>query len=615
MISGYLMTLLRFVLLAGAGGCAMVLLYRLLRRVGVREQTAAAYAFLLPWLVGLGLFSLSAMGISLYLSFTEYNMLSPARWVGLEQYQRIFSGDAAFAAAAWNTVTFTAFSVSLGIIASLAAAMLMSLDMPAMGIWRAVVYLPSVIPAVSTALLWRWIFYPGGGLANSLLAAVSLPTPGWFTQEGWVIPAFVIMSLQGATGNNMVIFLARLKGIDVQIHEAAALDGAGAWSRFRHITLPQLSPVVFYHLVTGIIGGLMLFTQPMFIRTPGRSGLFYVPYIYKSGWSYLDMGYACALSWVLFMALMVLTMVLLLTSRRWVHYEQQDIAATTRGRVIEPRGLGKGLWYAAVLVFAVLMLVPILWMVSTSLKTPAELEQIKAGGAGALDNFITLPLRWSNYGQAWTELPFGLFLGNSVYLAVLAIIGEVLTASLAAYGFARFRFPGRKILFGILLATLMIPPVVLIVPVFLIWRKIGLVGTFDPLVLGSLTGGGALFVFIMHQFFRTLPKELEEAARLDGASHGRIFFRLILPMAVPVLLVVALISFQGHWNDFLGPLLYLNRREQFTMTVGLHFFQGSYMGQAPKWHWLMAITTLMAVPTVILFFLTQRSFFRGVGRR
>ncbi len=615
-MNGYLATLLRFVLLAVAGGCAMVLLYRLLRRLGVREQTSAAYAFLLPWLVGLVVFSLAAMGISLYLSFTRYDMLAGADWLGLDHYQRIFSGDPIFAAAAWNTVTFTIFSVSLGILASLAAAMLMSLDMRGMGIWRAAVYLPSVIPAVSTALLWRWIFYPGSGLANSLLSAVGLPTPGWFSDADWVIPAFVIMSLQGATGNNMVIFLARLKGIDVQIHEAAALDGAGLWARFRHITLPQLSPIVFYHLVMGVIGGLMIFTQPMFIPDPpGRSGLFYVPYIYDVGWKYGQMGYACALSWVLFMALMLLTMLLLATSRRWVHYEQQDIAATTTGRVIQPEGLRKHLWYAAVVVFATLMLVPIVWMVSTSLKSPADLNRITARGASSLENFITWPLRWDNYADAWSALPFWRFLANSVYLAVLAIVGEVLSASLAAYAFARFEFPGKRILFGLLLATLMIPPIVMIVPVFLIWRQIGLVGTFDPLVLGSLAGGGALYVFIIHQFFKTLPRELEEAARIDGASHGRVFFRMILPISLPVLLVVVLISFQGHWNDFLGPLLYLNRQEQFTMTVGLHFFQGSYMGQAPKWHWLMAITTLMAVPTAILFFLTQRSFFKGpLGR-
>ena len=188
--------------------------------------------------------------------------------------------------------------------------------------------------------------------------------------------------------------------------------------------------------------------------------------------------------------------------------------------------------------------------------------------------------------------------------------GEVLAAALVAYGFSRFEFRARRVLFGMLLSTLMIPGIVMMIPIFLIWRKLGLVGTFDPLVIASFLGGGALYVFIIHQFLKTLPRELEDAARLDGASYGGIFFRIIVPLSTPALLVVALISFQGHWNDFLGPLLYLNEQDRYTLTIGLHFFQGSYMGEAPKWHWMMAVTTVMAVPTVVLFFLTQRAFFR-----
>ena len=609
-MSGHLGTLLRFVCLAAALACAMVLCYRLLRRLRCREETAAGYAFLLPWLIGVAVFSLLPMGMSLVLSFTRYGVLSAPRWVGWANYGRILAPDPIFLEAAANTAIFTLFSVVLGIAASLAAAVLLSLDARGMGVWRAIYYMPSVIPAVSTALLWRWIFVPQGGLANGLLGWLGLPQPGWFSDPRWVLPAFVIMSLQGACGNNMVIFLARLKGIDVQLYEAAALDGAGAWSRLWHITLPQLSPVVLYHLVMGLIGGLLIFTQPMFIRTPGRSGLFYVPYLYRTGWQELRMGYACALSWVLFVALMLLTMVVLATSRRWVSYEQSDVLTRTTGRVVSPAGLRRALWYTAILLGGGVLVLPVLWMVSTSLKAPADLLSVPP-------RLVSWPLRWSNYVEAWRALPFWRFLGNSIFVTVLAMGGEALTAGLVAYGFARFRFPGRRVLFVLLLATLMIPGIVLMVPVFLIWRQLALVGQFDPLVLGSLLGGGALFVFILHQFLRTLPRELEEAARLDGASHARVFFQIIVPISLPVFLVVLLIAFQAHWNDFLGPLLYLNEPDRYTMTMGLHFFQGATMGEAPKWHWMMAVTTLMAIPTVAIFFFTQRSFFEGLrtGRR
>jgi multiple sugar transport system permease protein len=281
----------------------------------------------------------------------------------------------------------------------------------------------------------------------------------------------------------------------------------------------------------------------------------------------------------------------------------------TRGRVLQPGRLRKSLWLAGVVFFSVIMLLPIAWMVSTSLKSQPQLRQVLGTPRGPMEHFVDLPLHPENYADAWSALPFGRFVWNSVFIAVLAIGGELLSASLAAYGFARFNLRGRRWLFGLLLATLMIPPVVMMVPIFLIWTRLGLVGTFDPLVLASLLGGGGLYVFIFHQFFKTLPQELEEAARIDGASHARIFFRIILPQSLPIMMVVFLISFQAHWNDFLGPLLYLDRQEQYTMTLGLRYFQANYLGQELRWHWLMAITTVMALPTVVIFLLTQRTFF------
>jgi len=281
----YLMTLGRYACLAGLLALAMVLTYRALRRLRCAEATAAGYAFIAPWIVGFALFWLFAIGFSFFLGLTRYGVLSDPQWIGFDNYRAILFHDPVFRDAAWNTASFALFSVGLGLVSSLLAAVLLSLNARLMGLWRAIYYLPSVVPAVSTALLWRWIFVPDGGLINGLLdgvngflpAGLSIPLPGWFNDPDWVIPAFVIMTLQGAAGNNMVIFLARIKAIDQNLYEAAALDGAGAWHRFRHVTIPQLTPIIFYHLVMGIIGALQLFTQPMFVETPGRSGLFYAP--------------------------------------------------------------------------------------------------------------------------------------------------------------------------------------------------------------------------------------------------------------------------------------------------------------------------------------------------
>lgn len=352
----------------------------------------------------------------------------------------------------------------------------------------------------------------------------------------------------------------------------------------------------------GIIAALQVFTQPMFVETPGRSGLFYAVYVYRTGWHELRMGYACALSWVLFAALLALTAVIFRSARYWVSYEETDTYVPSRSEVMRPGPLRRAVWFALVAALGVAMIVPVAWMVGTSLKPAGDLMQTPP-------QLLSWPPQWSNYLDAWRALPFTRFLGNTLFIVVLAVSAEVLTSLLAAYGFARFQFPGRRILFGVLLSTMLIPGAVLMIPVFLIWRSLGLVGQFDPLILPSLFGGGALFVFLAHQFLKTLPRETEEAARIDGATPARIFFSIILPQARPVLFVIALISFQTHWNDFLGPLLYLNDIDRYTMTLGLHFFQGSFMGEAPKWNWMMAMTTLMALPTVVLFLITQRSFF------
>ena len=266
----------------------------------------------------------------------------------------------------------------------------------------------------------------------------------------------------------------------------------------------------------------------------------------------------------------------------------------------------KCLIYLLLAAGAVFFLVPFVWMVITSLKGPEQAYQLTLGLRPA-------ELRWENYRDAWAALPFTRFLFNTLFITVTATIGQVFSATLVAYGFARFRFPGRRVLFVILLSTMMIPSVVTLVPTFLLWRWVGLIDTFDPLMLGSWFGGNAFFIFLARQFFMGIPVELEEAARLEGASAVRVYWHIMLPLAKPLMLAMVLIAFVAQWNDFLGPLVFLNDFDRYTMTLGLRFFEGSFMGEAPKWHWMMAMTTLMAVPVLLIFFVAQRHFVEGVS--
>ncbi len=266
--------------------------------------------------------------------------------------------------------------------------------------------------------------------------------------------------------------------------------------------------------------------------------------------------------------------------------------------------IGRILAYVVVTLGAVVLMVPFAWMVSSSLK---PLNQIFADPPV----WIPRPVQWHNYVDAWRALPFTQFLINTLFITLLGMLGSIFTSALVAYGFARFRFPGRDLLFVILLSTMMLPYVVTLIPSFLIWRTFDLINTYDPLVVGALFGGGPFFIFLMRQFMMTIPQEMEEAARIDGANTFQIFLRIILPLVRPALLAIGIFSFQGYWNDFLGPLIYLNDMPKYTMTLGMFFFVGG-ASEAPKWHWLMAMSTLIAVPILTIFFLAQRQFIEGI---
>ncbi|GGJ00595.1 sugar ABC transporter permease [Alicyclobacillus cellulosilyticus] len=257
--------------------------------------------------------------------------------------------------------------------------------------------------------------------------------------------------------------------------------------------------------------------------------------------------------------------------------------------------------YALLTALSALFLVPLFWMVSSALKSSSEV-------------FVFPPVwwpkhpEWGNFKQALTTLPFGLYALNTLLIAVVNVVGNVVSCSLVAYGFARFRFPGRRILFMLLLSTMMIPSQVLLVPQFIMYHDLGWINTFLPLTVPAFFGS-AFYVFLLRQFFMTIPPELEEAARIDGAGTFRIFTTIVLPQIKPALTAVAIFSFQGAWNDFLSPLLYLNDQAKYTLQLGLTQFQGSFH---TDWNLIMAASVVVILPMLIIFFLGQRYFVQGI---
>jgi ABC-type glycerol-3-phosphate transport system permease component len=251
---------------------------------------------------------------------------------------------------------------------------------------------------------------------------------------------------------------------------------------------------------------------------------------------------------------------------------------------------------------AIIMAMPFLWLVTSSLKPEQQIFLFPP-------NWLPNPPRFENYVDALTYKPFGLYIVNTLIIVVLNEIAIVGAASFCAYGFARIDFPGRNFWFAIVLSTMMVPYFVLMIPQFVIFSRLGWTDSYLPLTVPFFFGGGAFNIFLLRQFFRTLPSELADAARIDGCSEFGIYSRIFMPLAKPALATVAIFTFLNGWNDFIGPLLYISSPDRFTVSIGLATFRGV---MRTRWDLLMAASTAMILPVLILFFLAQRYFIEGI---
>ena len=292
------------------------------RNLNKRHETILGWLMVSPWLIGFICFSALPMFASLIISFTEWDMLSKPEWVGFENYKTLFFEDPLALHSLNITILFTIVSIPLNIVFGLALAMLLNTSIRGLAIFRTIYYLPAILSGVAVALMWRWIFSTEFGLLNALLSMIGIEGPAWLTDRIWVLPSFVIMRLW-SVGGGMIIYLAGLQSIPTNLYEAANIDGANWWHRTRFITLPMLSPTIFFQLIVGFIFSMQIFTEA-FIMTnggPADASLFYLLYLYRQAFQYFDMGYASALAWVLFIVILVLTIILFKTGKSWVYYE------------------------------------------------------------------------------------------------------------------------------------------------------------------------------------------------------------------------------------------------------------------------------------------------------
>jgi ABC-type glycerol-3-phosphate transport system permease component len=282
----------------------------------------------------------------------------------------------------------------------------------------------------------------------------------------------------------------------------------------------------------------------------------------------------------------------------------------TRGSVTEflrlPSRFGKPAWKLFVLTLlatgSLVFLLPFLWAISSSLKPDYQVLEFPP-------RWIPVPIRWQNYPEALTYVPFGRYAINTLIIAAGAIVGNLISCTLVAYGFARLNAPGKNVLFVIMLATMMLVDPVRIIPMYIEFKTVGWIDTFLPLIVPAFFGS-PFYIFLLRQFFMNIPRELEDAALIDGANRFQIIWRIFLPLAKPALATIAIFNFQGVWNDFLPPLVFLHDQSKFTVALGLNFFRSTY---DVRWGYLMAASLVAMLPVVVVFFLAQRQFIEGIS--
>jgi ABC-type glycerol-3-phosphate transport system permease component len=272
-------------------------------------------------------------------------------------------------------------------------------------------------------------------------------------------------------------------------------------------------------------------------------------------------------------------------------YQRRDVRAR----------LGHSVVFILLAAASILFIAPVVWMFVSALKPEVQI----------LDGrWIPQTVEWSNFKDAWQEAPFGIYARNTVIVSAVSVAGSVLSSSLVAYSFARLRWPGRDFLFILVLATMLIPSIILFVPQFVLWSRLGFVDTWVPLTVPAWFGS-PFFIFLLRQFYRGIPNDLTDAARIDGAGELMIWWNIVMPLARPALTAVAIFAFTGAWEDFFNPLIYLSSESKFTLQLGLDVFEASG-GGIPQWNFLMAVGLIIMIPVLLMFFVGQRYFIEGV---
>jgi multiple sugar transport system permease protein len=553
----------------------------------------------LPYLLFFALFVAYPLLFALGLVFCEWDMIQPVRFVGLKNFRALL-GDMVFWQALWNTFKFLVAHISLQIVVALGIALALQRKIALRGLFRTAFFLPVVVSGVVVTILWKQIYDTDTGLLNQMLSALHLPTVAWLTSPTLAMPAIAVMATWKNVGFYVVLFLAGLQSIPSSLYQAADVEGATPGEKFRSITLPMLSPVIFLVLVLSTINGFKLFVEP-YVMTgggPDNSTISMVHYLYKQAFDYQHMGYSATLG----LALALFILLVVLVQRRYLEREHLDFSWLPMPRLgiaVPPRARLL-LLYAALVIAALVFVYPFLWMIAATFRAPGQAMSF---------NLFSGRMTLDNYRLLFASVPIARTFLNSLLISGLVTASVLVFGAMVGYALARLRFFGKGLVGSLLLLTMMVPGELLLIPLYSLIARLGWANSYQALILPYALN--AMSIMMFKQFFVGVPEELAEAARVEGCSEAGILFKVFLPISRPVFITVGLITFVGSWNEVLWPLIVIKDPSMMTLPQAVTLYAvGQGAGEIGV---QLAGALILSLPVALAFLFFQRHFVEGMA--
>ncbi len=626
-----------------------------------RREALTAWLFSAPALILIFTFLILPFIMAFVFSFTNQRFIPnpnlPTKFVAFRNYVRLFE-DPVFLEALGNNAYFSIVVVPVQTCLALFLAVLVNQKLKGVIIFRALYFMPVVVSMVVVSIIWTFIYNPTAGPINAFIQWISGGKLGPYTfirSKTLALPAIMVLSVWQSVGMQMVIFLAGLQDIPQYLYDAAEVDGASRWQRFRHVTLPGLRNTTIFIVMALSILSFRLFTQVRVMTDggPANATMTLVLYSVKQGWERLKIGYGSAISVVFFGIVLILSLI----QRYLMHSEEvqkKSAFAAWRRRIrtrlaktplvafpremLESIGDGvswccesfeqalkrsmtyttqkkvmAGISYLIMIGFAFFFLTPLLFMIMSAIKTD-EFQVVK--DMSTLRAFIPIgELGLQNFRDVYALVDFNRLVLNTAIIVTISVFGGLVVNSLIAYALARLRFRGRGLILGLLISLIIIPFEAVAVPLLLevntfpwFGGETGWLDTYRVQILPFMAN--ALMIFLFYQFFLGFPKDLEEAAIVDGANFLQIFYKLVLPLSKPIFATVTIMTFIHRWNDFLWPLMVTRGIKVRPLMVGYQQFFGR---DTMNWGDIMAFGAMATVPVLIVFLLLQRTFIQSIA--